>query len=641
MPASRNPFFIRTAEQAESDAQFLNFFSLSVLDLLPESGQWDRFLSIESAPGGGKSTLLRLFTPTVLTNIVGASGQTELRDLVQKLQDIDAIDARGVRLLGVLVNCREDYSRLVDLPVEASAQPALFRALLHARLALLTIRATLQLGGLSYPADVAQVRFEPRSDSTLRRPDARTIEGVDLFNRARAVEELIVDSLNSFAPRLPMPDGGLAVDDVFQLLNTHRVLVNGRQAAGNILIMFDDAHLLNDSQRAALVQELERHDQSSFASWMAMRLRALEPMDLVSDEATRVGRERLPPVRFDRWSQAHIEKWLIDVGDRRAKRAQRDVPSFEGCLADSLEAEFEQSRLASAADAERGRAYDLSKPYGVLYRDWIASIDSEVLRESPLDQAVRWSQLQILMARRIGKMQREFDFEALAPVDVDKVGGGTLEPAKMFMAKQNALPYYFGAKTIAQLASSNVEQFLSLSATLFDRLLNSGNLGRRGHRPLGPSEQHRIILAQSRAYVDEIRTSLPYGQDVYNLVIAIAKLCREESLRPNVPITPGVTGVSIQESERDELLDVAVGSGTHTARLINALASAIAHNVLSVRATDRQRDENRVVFYLNRLICPAFDLPLGYGGYKPQRVSHLADWAITGEPSQQRRLGIA
>ena len=641
MPASRNPFFIRTAEQAESDAQFLNFFSISVLELLPLDGRWDRFLSIETAPGGGKSTLLRLFTPTVLANIVSAPQQAELRELVQKLKDIDAIGARGVKLLGVLVNCREDYSRLADLPVELPAQSALFRALLHSRLALLTIRAALQLRGLSYPSDVGLVRLEPRSEATGRRPDARTIEGADLFNRARAVEELIVDSLNSFSPRPPTAPDGLAADDVFQLLNTHRLLVNEQEVAGNVLIMFDDAHLLNDSQRRDLVQELERHDQSRFASWMAMRLRALEPTELVSDEATRLGRERLPSVRFDKWSQAHMEKWLIDVGDRRAKRAERDVPSYEGCLADSLGAEFDQSRLDSVADAEREHAYHLGNPYGVLYRDWLASMDAALRGQGALDQAIRWSQLQILMARRIGKPQSEFGFEALIPVDVDKVAAGTLESAKNFMARRNQLPYYFGSKIIAQLASSNVEQFLALSATLFDLLLNSGGLGRHGYRPLLPSEQHRVVLAQSRSYVEELRTSLPYGQDVYNLLTAIAELCREESLRPNLPITPGVTGVSIQESERDVLLEATRSGDESAARLTNALASAIAHNALSVRSTDRRRDENRVVFYLNRLACPAFELPLGFGGYKPQRVSQLAEWVVTGEPSQQQRLEIA
>ena len=54
MPASRNPFFIRTAEQSESDDQFLSLFSLSVLDLLPEDGSWNRPPAYRIAPRGGQ-----------------------------------------------------------------------------------------------------------------------------------------------------------------------------------------------------------------------------------------------------------------------------------------------------------------------------------------------------------------------------------------------------------------------------------------------------------------------------------------------------------------------------------------------------------------------------------------------------------
>ncbi len=197
----------------------------------------------------------------------------------------------------------------------------------------------------------------------------------------------------------------------------------------------------------------------------------------------------------------------------------------------------------------------------------------------------------------------------------------------MFVSFRNKLPYFYGVRRVAQLASSNVEQFLSLSGTLFDRLLNSGNLGRRHIRQLAPTEQNRLILAQSRAYID-LRTSLRYGQVVFNLITAVAELCREESLRPNVPITPGVTGISILVPERDVLIREAETVGGAAARLLNAIASAVAHNVLLLRVTDRQRDEDRLVFYLNRLVCPAYDLPLGFGGYKPQKLSRLSEWVV-------------
>ena len=392
MPASRNPFYIRTAEQAESDDQFLNLFSLAVLDFLPEDRSWNRFLPIESAPGSGKSTLLRLFTPTVLTSIANARNRPEFHDLIKKLTEIDAIDANGVQLLGVLVNCKEDYSRLADLRPDAPAHEALFRALLHSRLALLTIRAALQITGHAYPSDVNVVRFEPRGDAAIRRPDARVIRGGELFDRARATEELIVDSLNSFAPRPPSLRDAPIIDDFFQLLNTHRILLDGQEATRHTLIMFDDAHLLDVSQRRFLISELERHDQSAFASWMAMRLRALEPPDLIS-EAVRPNRERLSPVRFEGRGPSRIETWLLDVGDRRARRAQRDVSSLAACLADSLETEFDHSTLVAIAEEERLRSYKLARPHGDLYRAWLAHTDNGVAQLPPLEQAVRWAQL--------------------------------------------------------------------------------------------------------------------------------------------------------------------------------------------------------------------------------------------------------
>ena len=640
MPASRNPFFIRRAEQADSTDQFLHLFSLASLDILPKDGQWNHFLPIESAPGGGKSTLLRLFTPTVLKSIAGPYNRPEFRDLVTKLTNLGAIDGNEVQLLGFLVNCKEDYSELVDVPYDKTARGALFWALLHSRLALLAIRAVLQLTDHQFPSDVDVIRFEPRSDGVFTRPDARTITGGDLFQRAGDTEQRVVDLINSFSAKAPSFMDGPAVENFFRLLNTHQILVNGETVARHTLIMFDDAHFLDVSQRNLLTTELRRNDQNAFASWMAMRYRALEAAQLIS-EAVRTNREELSTARFETLGPARIESWLLDVGKRRGQQAQLSVPSFDACLEDSLEAEFNNSQLVTAAMAERENAYRLAQPHGKLYDAWLSQTASKASKLSPHEQAIQWSQVQIMMERRIGKMQGEFTFEALSPVEVDNPGPDTLEAATMFVADRNDLPFFYGAKRVAHLASTNVEQFLSLSGELFDLLLNTGKLGRRHLRPLPPTEQHRLIMARSRAYIDDIRSTVPYGRDVHNLVTAIGDLCREDSWRPNVPITPGVTGFSIRLSERNALIEAAKSSDGTEKRLLNALASAVAHNVLSIRITERLRDEDRAVFYLNRLACPAFDLPLGFGGYKQQKLPTLYDWVSSGRSSRQQRLGVS
>ena len=490
MPASRNPFFVRTAEQSGSDEQFLSLFSLAVLDLLPEDGSWNRLLRIELPPGAGKSTLLRLFTPTVLTTIATRRHHSDFQPLAAKLSDIGAIDTNGVQLLGVLVNCKDDFNRLADLEIGDKGKLSLFWALLHSRLALLTIRATLQLNQLVYPVDVHSVRLEPRPDGVIRRPDARIISGADLYERSRKTEQNIVDSLNRFVPEAHKVGEDSTVGDFFQLLNTHRISVIGGRTTKHILFMFDDAHMLDDSQRTPLYAELLRHDQSAFASWVATRLNALSPPDVIM-EVVHPNRESFTPLSFDNWSSQRMESWLLEVSDRRAQRAQRDVSSFEACLSHAIETEFNLTDLEKIAKSERELVHQLAEPYGVLYSLWLDYWESRMMGLPPLEQANGWAQLHIIMTRRIQKLQLEFAFDPLPISLIEKIKPGKLEMASMFVSERNGLPYYFGTKKVAQLASSNVDQFLSLSAALFDLFLDGGYRGRRRPLELPPSAQHQ------------------------------------------------------------------------------------------------------------------------------------------------------
>ena len=99
------------------------------------------------------------------------------------------------------------------------------------------------------------------------------------------------------------------------------------------------------------------------------------------------------------------------------------------------------------------------------------------------------------MQRRIQNRQGEFTFAPLPTSLIENAGSDTLEIATIFMSDRNQLPYFFGAKHVAHLASSNVDQFLSLSAALFDLLLNTGSLGRR-RRQLPASAQHKLIVGR-------------------------------------------------------------------------------------------------------------------------------------------------
>ncbi len=101
MREPRNPFRLRASEAIESDTTFLKLFGPGMLDLLP-SGQhlWDKPQVFRSAPGAGKSSLLRLFTPTVLLTLHAFRRNDEQRDSSVRKHIFNEQHGRGFASVG-------------------------------------------------------------------------------------------------------------------------------------------------------------------------------------------------------------------------------------------------------------------------------------------------------------------------------------------------------------------------------------------------------------------------------------------------------------------------------------------------------------------------------------------------------------
>ena len=86
----RNPFLMRASERIESDVNFLRLYSPIVLDSLIEKNSndtlWNNVIFIRSSPGGGKTSLLRVFEPSTLFNIFSRKSQ-EYKDLFNYLKE--------------------------------------------------------------------------------------------------------------------------------------------------------------------------------------------------------------------------------------------------------------------------------------------------------------------------------------------------------------------------------------------------------------------------------------------------------------------------------------------------------------------------------------------------------------------------
>ena len=76
-----------------------------------------------------------------------------------------------------------------------------------------------------------------------------------------------------------------------------------------------------------------------------------------------------------------------------------------------------------------------------------------------------------------------------------------------------------------------------------------------------------------------------------------------------------MTGIGLEPSQLRDARSLEASEGVGLFR--ETLASAVAGNVMSARKTKQGRaGSEKIVFYLNRLLCVYFGLPLNYGGWQ-------------------------
>lgn len=642
-----NPFRVRYAEQQRDRNQFLNTFGAGMLALVPPAdAAWDRVIVLQSAPGAGKTSLMRMFTPASLMRV--AQSPDDFPHLAAPLAGLGAVAGGRPAVLGVMVSLGKDYKALVDLGPGGSGSDKAFFRLLDARILAKVVEATLTVSGLRFPADAARVSFSPlpgvagqqavmAAERLLADPPegkqrdrAAPVDGASLLAAAREHEQDVLRLLDSLLPVEWSVARGHSRLYSLPFLSGARASVDGRPVAGRPAILLDDVHDLADGQRRALYAQLM--DRSlDIGRWVAERYSAMRDEEQLTDSSPE-GRDvttiRLEVALGGR-SKA-TERLFADIADNRASRgptlAGQDGETFTGLLRHrgDVDTDVAQAALGHC----RNRVAELVDEHP-RFRGWASEAADAVRGEPPLRAAVRWREAQLLIDRFLLRPQPSlFDEE---PADPDgpgyeaASGSGTRRAARLFLAREHNVPYYGGSDVLAELASRNVEQYLGLAGDLFDLMLAAVTIGRPA--ALSLAEQDRQARAASKRLWAALPQRVPYGNDVVALLHAIAANSRAVTYRPNAPYAPGVNGTAFAYVDRPRLFPAAAGQhGSSVARLGRALSSAIAYNMLEVDQPNRAKGGTWTVLYLNRLLCPYFGLPLHRGGFREQSVARLADW---------------
>ena len=136
-----SPFSLRSAEKIQTDATFVELFEPGLLDILggPASQGFDSVQIIRSAPGGGKTSLLRLFTPGSLLAIHELSRKPEIKDLHLKLTNLGVLSGTGPLVLGTYLSVYRNYETLEHLDLDDGKKLRLFirRVLASSRLVVI------------------------------------------------------------------------------------------------------------------------------------------------------------------------------------------------------------------------------------------------------------------------------------------------------------------------------------------------------------------------------------------------------------------------------------------------------------------------------------------------------------------------
>jgi len=640
MRLDKNPFVTRASEYIDLEEKFIQLFSTDILQVFTKDHDlWTTVNIIRSSPGGGKTTLLKLFTPKVLHAIsLNRSHNEHVKDIFNELKSRSVFDKHDrINVVGAYISFTSQYSTFEYLSLEPGQHERIFFSLINIRSILSFLKALCITRELAYPQGLDRVEIIDTTISSVPAALHMLSNASEVYSWAITQEEKILDAIDNINMKdVEQPAGA---DELYalDLLAPKNIRIDGEIMRERVLIMFDDVQNLSRSQRNKLGKTIV-DKRPLVNTWIAERLKALTMEEALS-EGQIEGRD-LRIIELEKfWAprSSQFEKFARSVANRRLEAAftdqQYDFSSF-------LVAQMSGVHSAKLEKALKNVKERVKDKFGRMdqFRGWITQ--KEELEGDIFDQLIEWRVLEIILHREINKSSLFSAIELSEDELEDREGNDVKIAAQLFVHHEFSIPFYYGFELVARLSSSNIEQFLNIAAELFEEIRSNSIkkvLRSQTSLHLFPEKQQQIIQKLADEKWTNLDRRLYEFTEVKRLIDAIGEFCRDETFVPNAWNAPGINGVAITMAERNLLKDYALKDPFHVYHhLARSLVLCISYNLIDIKLNYRCKGKDLMLIYLNRLYCARYELPLHNGRFKERNLATLLGYLNKGYQKQTK-----
>lgn len=609
-----NPFSIRASERIFSIDTFLDMLSaepLTSMESLHKDGKlWNNVTYIQSSPGGGKTTLLRMFSTEAIQRI--SLPKHKLYNT--KLKSLDVKSDEVIKRLAVYVLLSRDYGYIEDEFENKYCQSGVFYALLNTRIMAAIVKTILSYTQVLYK-NRREISFHPSKYQ-------ERFVGLDLPCSLDVLMEWIADRERKICDGI----GGFVGDTssvimdsnlfVFEAITPSCFVRNEECLGGDFIFQLDDVHKLTRSQQELLSSSLVETRRNS-TIWLAERLESISATEMLNKN-NKEGRD-FNKIQLD-GNEDNSRRYRVmieTIAENRAKFSMTEL-SLINSLRDCPYAN-QFSKLynkASERYVKEISKLDVPEIYSE-WKDWLLKLPGGE------EKAVLCRAFLIYLNRQIktGEVLALFNFpqEICAPTLLPIVNQG----ASSLVTLENKIPMYYGFSTLIDISTHNVEQFLSFAEKMFSFLL-AQRVQNDADVVLDVYEQDRIIKDISKEKYSQI-LSLPNGVVIQRFVECLVKFCKKETFSPAFSYR-FVSGFAISQ-EHDLRKGIQWYEEAQNMKLAELLRDCVAFNILEQDITTQgAAGQKWTVFYLSRWICVACGLALNKGGWRKLGINTLNNW---------------